>query len=91
MKTFYQVEISDAPGRDRFTSYRGGVWHFTNARAAKGMRNRLLWEVFGLPADADEGTCYEANANISIIPITAYGRSGEPIEKNDTWPFEELG
>jgi hypothetical protein len=90
MRTFYQVEIADAPGNDRWTASRGGVWHFTNARAAKGMRNRLLWEVFGLPAAADEDTCYEANANISIVPIKVYGRSGDPAREHDTWPFEEL-
>jgi hypothetical protein len=93
MRTVYQVEISDAPspGGGGWFSTRGGVWHFSNERAAKGMRNRLLRDVFGLPADADEDTAYEANANISITPINVYGRSGEPIEKHDTWPFEELG
>ena len=88
MKQVFQVEIVDAPDGRR--GRRGAVWHFSNERAAKGMRNRLLHEVFGLPPDADEDICYESDANISIIPITVYGRSGEPIERNDTWPFEEL-
>ena len=89
MRQVFQVELVDAPG-GRGGGRRGGQWHFTNERAAKGWRNKLLREVFDLPADVDEETMYEHDANISIIPISAYSRSSEPIELHDTWPFEEL-
>jgi len=89
VKQVFQVEIVEAPDYSR-GGRRGGVWHFTNERAAKGWRNKLLREIFDLAPDTDEDVLYEQSANISIIPITVYGRSGEPIERNDTWPFEEL-
>ena len=89
MRQVWQVELVDAPG-GRGGGSRGGQWHFTNERAARGWRNKLLRDVFGLSPAVDEETMYDYDANISIISIPTYSRSSEPVELHDTWPFEEL-